>query len=83
MRNGLSLENLTSPADDGEVFALEASEYDLMQERDMDPSRVSYQVKGTSYSTLQSALDDVFGKDTVCKHKNYTSQFDCTDLFKK
>ena len=27
--------------------------------------------------------DDVFGKDTVCKHKNFTSQFDCTDLFKK
>jgi len=83
MRNGISLDDLTSPADEGEVFALEASEYDLMRERDMDPSRVSYQVKGQSYSSLQSALDEVFGKDIVCKHKNYTSQFDCTDLFKK
>jgi len=83
MRNGISLDELTSPADDGEVFALEASEYDLMQQRDMDPSRVSYQVKGNSYSSLQSAIEEVFGKDTVCKHKNYTSQFDCSDLFKK
>jgi ABC-type amino acid transport substrate-binding protein len=48
-----------------------------------DPNRVNYQVDGKSYSNLQSALDDVFGKDTPCKHKNYTSQFDCTDLFKK
>jgi polar amino acid transport system substrate-binding protein len=82
MRNGISLDELTSPADEGEVFALEASEYDLMQQRDMDPSRVSYQVKGNSYSSLQSAIEEVFGKDTVCKHKNYTSQFDCSDLFK-
>lgn len=83
MRSGVSLENLAAPSNDGEVFALEASEYDLLQQRNMDPNRVSYQVDGKSYSNLQSALDDVFGKDTPCKHKNYTSQFDCTDLFKK
>jgi len=83
MRSGIRMDELSSPSDDGEVFALEASEYDLMRQRDIDPSRVSYQVDGKSYSTLQSALDDVFGKDTVCKHNNYTSSFDCTDLFKK
>ena len=54
-----------------------------MRQRDFDPSRANYQVEGKSYSSLQTALDDVFGKDTVCKHKNFTSEFDCTDLFKK
>jgi len=83
MRSGVSLDDLAAPSNDGEVFALEASEYDLMQQRNLDPNRVNYQVDGKSYSNLQSALDDVFGKDTPCKHKNYTSQFDCTDLFKK
>lgn len=83
MRSGVSLDDLAPPTNDGEVFALEASEYDLLQQRNLDPNRVNYQVDGKSYSNLQSALDDVFGKDTPCKHKNYTSQFDCTDLFKK
>lgn len=83
MRSGVSLDDLAAPSNDGEVFALEASEYDLLKQRNMDPNRVNYQVDGKSYSNLQSALDDVFGKDTPCKHKNYTSQFDCTDLFKK
>jgi len=83
MRSGVSLDDLAPPTNDGEVFALEASEYDLMRQRNLDPNRVNYQVDGKSYSNLQSALDDVFGKDSVCKHKNYTSQFDCTDLFKK
>lgn len=82
MRSGVSLDDLASPANDGEVFALEASEYDIMQKKSIDPSRVKYQVDGNSYSTLQAAMDDAFGKDTPCKHKNYTSQFDCTDLFK-
>jgi ABC-type amino acid transport substrate-binding protein len=83
MRSGVSLDDLAAPSNDGEVFALEASEYDLMKQRNLDPNRVNYQVDGKSYSNLQSALDDVFGKDTPCKHKNYTSQFDCTDLFKR
>lgn len=83
MRSGVSLDDLASPTDDGEVFALETSEYDLMREKDLDPERVKYQVEGKSYSSLQSALDDVFGKDMVCKHQNYTSQFDCSDIFKQ
>jgi len=83
MRRGVSLDDLSDPTDDGSVYALENSEYRAMRRRDFDPSRANYQVEGKSYSGLQSALDDVFGKDTVCKHKNYTSQFDCSDLFKK
>lgn len=83
MRSGVSLDNLGSPANDGEVFALEASEYDLMRQRNLDPSRVSYQVEGKTYSNLNIALDEAFGKDALCKHKDYTSQFDCTDIFKK
>jgi len=83
LRSGVNLDNLAPPTNDGEVFALEASEYDLMRQSNLDPKRVNYQVEGKSYSTLQSAMDDVFGKDAVCKHKNFTSQLDCTDMFKK
>lgn len=83
MRSGISLDDLEAPSNDGEVYALDGSEFDIMRQRDMDPSRVQYKVDGQSYSTLQSALDDVFGEDTPCKHQNYTSQFDCSGLFKK
>ena len=41
-----------------------------------------YQVDGKSHSSLQSALIEIFGKDVVCTHKEYTSQFDCSKLFK-
>ncbi len=83
LRSGVSLDDLSPPSNDGEVYALEGSEFDLTRERSLDPSRVNYQVEGKSYSSLQSALDNVFGKDSVCKHKNFTSQFDCSDIFKK
>jgi polar amino acid transport system substrate-binding protein len=83
LRSGVSLDDLSPPSNDGEVFALEASEYDLMRQRNLDPSRVNYQVEGKSYSSLQTAMDEVFGKEAVCKHKNFTSQLDCSDLFKK
>jgi len=83
LRSGVSLDDLASPTNDGEVFALEASEYEIMRQRNLDPNRVNYQVKGKSYSSLQTAMDEVFGKDAVCKHKNFTSQLDCSDLFKK
>jgi polar amino acid transport system substrate-binding protein len=83
VRSGISLDDLDYPADDGSVYAMGDSEYQMMRQGKMDSSRVNYQVDGKSYSSLQTALDDVFGKDTVCKHKNFTSQFDCTDLFKK
>ena len=83
MRSGVSLDDLPDPTNDSDVFALQKSEYQLMRESELDPSRVKYQADGRSYSTLQTALDSVFGKNTVCKHKNYTSTFDCTDAFKK
>lgn len=83
VRSGVNLDNLTYPSGDGNVYAMGDTEYQMMREGQMDPSRVKYQVEGKSYSSLQTALDDVFGKDTVCKHKNFTSQFDCSDLFKK
>ena len=83
LRSGVSLDDLSNPGEDGSVYALEDSEYQIMRQRDYDPSRANYQVEGKPYSSLQSALDDVFGKDTVCKHKNFTSEFDCSDLFKQ
>lgn len=84
LRPGISLDDLSNSSGGGSVYALEDSEYQLIRNKSLDNSRVSYQVEGKSYSSLQSALDTVFGKDTVvCQHKNYTSQFDCSDLFKK
>jgi len=83
MRSGVSLDDLSNPTTDGSVYALEDSEYQFMRRRDFDPSRANYQVEGKSYSSLQSAMDEVFGKDAVCKHNNFTSTLDCTDLFKK
>jgi polar amino acid transport system substrate-binding protein len=83
LRPGVSLDDLSAPTGTETVYALEDSEYQYMRNRNLDSSRVNYQVDGESYSSLQTALDSVFGKDTVCKHKNFTSQFDCSDLFKK
>jgi hypothetical protein len=83
LRPGVSLDDLSAPTGTESVYALEDSEYQYMRNRNLDSSRVNYQVDGESYSSLQTALDSVFGKDTVCKHKNFTSQFDCSDLFKK
>lgn len=83
LRSGVSLDDLSNPSDSDSVYALEDSEYQLMRNQNADASRINYQVEGKSYSSLQSALDTVFGKDAVCQHKNFTSQFDCTDLFNK
>lgn len=83
MRRGVSLDDLPDPSNNNDVFALQKSEYQLMRQSELDPSRVKYQADGRSHSSLQSALDSVFGKNTVCKHENYTSTFDCTDAFKK
>lgn len=83
LRPGVSLDDLSVPTGTDSVYAMENSGYQYMRDRNLTDSRVNYQVEGESYSSLQTALDSVFGKDTVCKHKNFTSQFDCTDLFKR
>ena len=54
-----------------------------MRQRNLDSSRVKYQVDGNTYSSLQTALNEVFGENTVCEHKEYSSEFDCSNLFKK
>lgn len=83
LRSGSSLDTLANPSSSGSVYALETSEYQTMRGKGLENSDVNYKVEGKSYSSLQSALEEVFGKDTVCKHKNFTSEFDCTDLFKQ
>ena len=83
MRSGLSLDDLSNPTDSDAVFALEESEYQAIRQGNASTSQVQYQVDGKSYSKLQTALEDVFGKDMVCKHQNYTSTFDCSGLFNK
>lgn len=83
LRSGSSLDTLSNPSSGGSVYALETSEYQTMRNEGLQNTGVNYKVEGKSYSSLQSALEEVFGKDTVCKHKNFTSEFDCTDLFRQ
>jgi len=83
MRSGVDIEDLSNPYKQGSVYALEQSEYNFMQDQDLQESNVNYQVQGSSHSSLQSALTEVFGKDIVCEHQEYTSEFDCTKLFKQ
>ncbi len=84
MRSGTSLDNLSNPTKEGSVYALERSEYQLMRQPTgvQQPARVNYQVEGKSHSSLQDALTEVFGKDVVCEHKEYSSEFDCSKLLK-
>lgn len=83
LRSGVSLDDLSHPESGESVYALEQSEYQMMQSGALDDSRVKYQVAGESYSSLQSALNTVFGKETACQHKEFSSEFDCTNLFKR
>ena len=83
MRSGVSLDDLSNPSNDNDVYALQKSEYQLMRQSDLDSSQVKFRADGESYSSLQTAMDSVFGKGAACKHKNYTSTLDCTDIFKK
>ncbi len=84
MRSGVSFESLSNPSKKGSVYALERSEYQWMREPAgvQQPVRVNYQVQGKSHSSLQDALTEVFGKDVVCEHKEYSSEFDCSKLLK-
>ena len=83
MRSGVSLDDLSNPSNDSDVYALQKSEYQLKRQSDLDSSQVKFRADGESYSSLQTAMDSVFGKGAACKHKNYTSTLDCTDIFKK
>ena len=82
MRSGVSLDDLDNPTEPGSMYALGHSDYEWTGQRDFDPSRAKYQVEGESYSSLQSALNEVFGKQAVCEHQEYTSTFDYSNLLK-
>ena len=83
LRSNVTLDELSHPSKEGSVYSLQETEYEFGRLPEQDATRVKYQVKGTSYSTLQSALDEVFGEDMGCKHKEFSSEFDCTGLFEK
>lgn len=82
MRSGVDLDELSNPGKEGSMYALDESDYQWMRQRNVDTSGVKYQVDGKSYSSLQSALNNVFGEDMVCEHKEFSSTFDCSRLFK-
>ena len=82
MRSGVSLDDLDNPTEPGSMYALGQSDYEWTGQSDFDPSRAKYQVEGESYSSLQSALNEVFGKQAVCEHQEYSSTFDCSNLLK-
>lgn len=83
LRSNVTLDELSHPSKEGSVYSLQGDDYDFGKSPQGDATRVKYQVKGTSYSTLQSALDEVFGENMGCKHKEFSSEFDCTGLFEK
>lgn len=83
LSKGISLDDLKDPAAKGSTYALEQSDYRMMKKSDLDLSNMNYQVDGKSHSSLQSALVDVFGKDVVCEHREYTSTLDCSKIFEK
>ncbi len=83
LRSGVNFDDLSSPSQSGSTYALGQSQYQMMSQSSPGNSQVNYHVEGKSHSSLQDALVDVFGKDVVCTHKEYTSQFDCSNLFKK
>jgi hypothetical protein len=83
LRSGVNFDDLSAPSQSGSTYALGQSQYQMMSQSNSGNSQVNYHVEGKSHSSLQAALVDVFGKDVVCTHKEYTSQFDCSKLFMK
>lgn len=83
MRNGVSLDDLANPSDTGSMYALEQSEYEWMQGRTVNTTEVNFKVQGETYNSMEAALDNVFGRQSLCDHNEYSSTFDCTGIFKK
>jgi polar amino acid transport system substrate-binding protein len=81
LRKGVRFDDLEDPSKTGSAYALEQSGYRLMSQPGLDDSSVNYRVDGKSHSSLQNALVEVFGKDVVCTHKEYTSTLDCSKIF--
>jgi len=83
LRSGVSFDDLGTPNQQGTTYSLGQPQYQTMSEADRGESQVNYFVEGRPYSTLQETLIEVFGKDTVCTKKDYSSEIDCTKLFQK
>jgi len=83
LRPGVSLDDINHPSQHGTVFSIGGSSHDFSDQQNVEDPRVNYQIEGKSHSTLQSALNSVFGTEIGCEHKEFSSEFDCTNLFKK
>ena len=83
LRSSVSFDDLNKPSQKGSTYALNQAQYQMVSQPNVDYSQANYHVDGKPHSSLQSALIEVFGKDVVCEHKEYTSQFDCSKIFKK
>lgn len=83
LREGVSMDDLDHPSRTGSVYALGTSTYQYTDTTGTEDPRVNYQVGGKQHSSLQSAINSVFGKEIGCEHKEFSSEFDCTKLFKR
>jgi len=83
LRSGVSFDSLDAPLQGGSTYALGQSQYKAISQPKLTDKQVNYLADGKSHSSLQSALVDVFGKDVVCTHKEYTSTLDCSNIFKQ
>ncbi len=77
------VDGLDAPLQGGSTYSLGQSQYQVISQPTPTDQQVNYLVEGKSHSSLQSALVDVFGKDVVCTHKEYTSTLDCSKIFKQ
>lgn len=83
LRSGASFDDLGVPSEEGTTYSLGRSQYHKTPQPNLNESQVKYFVEGRPHSSLQETLIDVFGKDTVCTKKDYSSEIDCTKIFQQ
>ena len=83
LRSGVSFDDLGTPDQEGTTYSLRKSQYQASSETGQDETQVNYFVEGRPYSSLQESLIEVFGEDTVCTKKDYSSEIDCTKIFQQ
>lgn len=83
LRSGMTLDQVRHPGNEGAVYRLGSARYEPGEEAGTEDNRINYQIDGESHSTLQQAINNVFGREIGCEHKEFSSEFDCTNLLKK
>lgn len=78
MRSGISLDELANPTATGSLYALDQSELDWVDGRSEADVDVNFKVKGETFASMEDAMDNAFGRESLCHHVEYSSTFDCS-----